>query len=627
MAYKIYNTDGTTLLLLADNIVDQSATSLSLVGKNVNGYGQYMNNNFVKLLANSASTTSNPPRSPLTGQLWFDTTARRLKVYDGSFKPVTGASVSGFLPVNPVSGDLWFDSINYQLNAFNGTAWTIVGPAFQRRVGENGWVIPVGQVQDIYLLPHQVTLLKNYGKTLGVISSATFTTTYFTSATTLLASDTSDVFGGLTIFGSIQATKDIKINNTLTVDTIVSAVISNTNVISTVNLVTRNFVVNGTTTSISTTTGAIVVAGGVGIGGDLYVGGKIVAQELDIQYTTVTTISIKTDDVYTTYNTSSAYSTNTGAIIVAGGIGVAGGVFVGGTVTATSIISTNITATTGSITTLTATNITATTGSITTLTAANIRVSNSATIGSLLAGGLVYATNNLVVGSTTSEGGQVILGWPGINTMGSQSNSTWNIDVDGSNNFRIFSQNTASEITNILTASTSTTTSIVTLNNITFTNQGVYNNRANGRQFFHASTDNLAHGIGIGNFGFNTIDSHIYSTGGIRFITSGTIDANGWASGGVQFVSISPEGTIFGTAGIASTTTDTGSLVISGGVGISGNVFMGKVLSLTVSTAEPASPAVGMFAVADRVTWDPASKGSGNAYPVFYNGSTWNALY
>jgi hypothetical protein len=34
-----------------------------------------------------------------------------------------------------------------------------------------------------------------------------------------------------------------------------------------------------------------------------------------------------------------------------------------------------------------------------------------------------------------------------------------------------------------------------------------------------------------------------------------------------------------------------------------------------------------MFAVADRTNWDPASKGSGNAYPVFYNGSTWNALY
>jgi hypothetical protein len=58
-----------------------------------------------------------------------------------------------------------------------------------------------------------------------------------------------------------------------------------------------------------------------------------------------------------------------------------------------------------------------------------------------------------------------------------------------------------------------------------------------------------------------------------------------------------------------------------------GNTVLGKVLSLTVSTAAPSPASVGMFAVADRVTWDPASKGSGNAYPVFYNGSTWNALY
>jgi hypothetical protein len=76
-----------------------------------------------------------------------------------------------------------------------------------------------------------------------------------------------------------------------------------------------------------------------------------------------------------------------------------------------------------------------------------------------------------------------------------------------------------------------------------------------------------------------------------------------------------------------STSTTTGALQVAGGVGIGGNVFINKVLSLTVSTAAPSSPAVGMFAVADRVNWDPAVKGSGNAYPVFYNGSTWNALY
>jgi hypothetical protein len=385
MAYTIYNTDGTTLLLLADNTVDQSATSLSLVGKNVNGYGQFVNNNFVKLLANSASTAGSPPRSPLTGQLWFDTTARRLKVYDGSFKPVSGAFVAGqdTPPVNPVSGDLWFDSTNYQLNAYFGGRWSLVGPAFQARVGENGWTIPPGSIRDIYLLPQQVTLMKNYGQTLGVISSATFTTTDFTTATTLASSSTFDVVSGLTVFGSIQATRDIRIYNTLTVSTINSEIINNSNYIDTVNLTSQFLEVSrvgrfiGTATSTSTTTGALLVTGGVGIGGNLYVGGRIVAQELEIQYTTVTTVSIKTDDVFTTYNTSAAYSTTTGALVVAGGVGIGGSLFVGNTVTATNLVVTNFTAT----------NFTATNAIVTNFTATNATLTNAVIMGSLNMGG------------------------------------------------------------------------------------------------------------------------------------------------------------------------------------------------------------------------------------------------
>lgn len=344
MAYTIYNTDGTTLLLLADNTVDQSATSLSLVGKNVNAYGQYINNNFVKILANSASSAGSPPRSPLTGQLWFDTTARRLKVYDGYFKPVTGASVSGSAPTNPVSGDLWFDSINYQLNAFNGSVWTIVGPPFQARVGENGWIVPPGSFLDTYQNRQLVTLMKNYGRTLGIISTASFTTTEFTTATTLLTTSTTDIVTGLTVFGSIQATANMKVYNTLTTKLLISDNIVNTATITTIDLVTRRMTISSTATfttstnSTSTTSGALVITGGVGIGQDLYVGGKIVAQELDIQYTTVTTVSIKTDDVYTSYNITQASSTTTGAMIVAGGVGIGGNLHVGNTATISSIV-------------------------------------------------------------------------------------------------------------------------------------------------------------------------------------------------------------------------------------------------------------------------------------------------
>jgi hypothetical protein len=351
MAYKISNTDGTTLLILADNTVDESVTSLSLVGKNLNAYGQYVNNNFVKLLANSANTAANQPRSPLIGQIWYDTTVKRLKVYDGTFKPVSGAiidpsrydnAVGRFVPVNftnPANGDLWWDSNNFQLNAWNGSVWTIVGPANAKGYGDNGWILPpyLTPVRDVDNVIEPVSLLMSRGETLGLMTTATFKTKSDFTTTFLsvnLGTSTFNISRGLTIFGDIYATGAV---------------------MSTSLTVTSTATFTKTTNSTSTTTGALIISGGVGISKDLYVGGKIVAQELDIQYTTVTTISIKTDDVYTSYNTTPSASTTTGAMVVAGGIGVAKGVYVGGTVTATSIVSTG-----AIITNFTATNSTLT---------------------------------------------------------------------------------------------------------------------------------------------------------------------------------------------------------------------------------------------------------------------------
>lgn len=65
----------------------------------------------------------------------------------------------------------------------------------------------------------------------------------------------------------------------------------------------------------------------------------------------------------------------------------------------------------------------------------------------------------------------------------------------------------------------------------------------------------------------------------------------------------------------------------NGAIIVNGAVEATKFLKLTPLSAAPAGATAGVFAVADRTTWDPASKGSGNAYPVFYNGSTWTALY
>jgi hypothetical protein len=50
------------------------------------------------------------------------------------------------------------------------------------------------------------------------------------------------------------------------------------------------------------------------------------------------------------------------------------------------------------------------------------------------------------------------------------------------------------------------------------------------------------------------------------------------------------------------------------------------VLTLTASTSAPTVSA-GTFAVADGVSWDPATKSGSDPYPVFYDGTAWNALY
>jgi len=62
-------------------------------------------------------------------------------------------------------------------------------------------------------------------------------------------------------------------------------------------------------------------------------------------------------------------------------------------------------------------------------------------------------------------------------------------------------------------------------------------------------------------------------------------------------------------------------------IDMNGIVFVKNLLRLSSLAAQPANPQVGMIAVADRVNWDPASKGSGNPYPVFYDGAVWNAFY
>ena len=82
MSYTVNKTNGDILVIVEDGTADLNSTSLAIVGRNFAGYGELFNENFVHVLENFAHTV--PPRSPMIGQLWYDTASKLLKVYNGT---------------------------------------------------------------------------------------------------------------------------------------------------------------------------------------------------------------------------------------------------------------------------------------------------------------------------------------------------------------------------------------------------------------------------------------------------------------------------------------------------------------------------------------------------------------
>ena len=127
MSYTINKTDGTRLITLKDGTVDIASTDLALFGKGYAGFGERLNENFVKILENFAKNTA--PVNKIKGQLWYDTVANQIKVWNGSkFKPVGSSTTGTTQPTNSNTGDMWFDTNNSQLYVYNGITWTLIGP-------------------------------------------------------------------------------------------------------------------------------------------------------------------------------------------------------------------------------------------------------------------------------------------------------------------------------------------------------------------------------------------------------------------------------------------------------------------------------------------------------------------
>ena len=136
MAYTINLTDGTVFATITDGTINTSS-SMTLVGKNYAGYGEFLDENFIHLLESGSNTTA--PAAPLTGQLWWDKTNTLLKVYTGTvFKNIGSATASATQPASNVTGDLWYDTTNQQLKVYTGATFLVVGPGYTSAQGESG---------------------------------------------------------------------------------------------------------------------------------------------------------------------------------------------------------------------------------------------------------------------------------------------------------------------------------------------------------------------------------------------------------------------------------------------------------------------------------------------------------
>ena len=172
MSYTITLTDGNVFATIADGTINTSS-SMTLVGKNYAGYGQFINDDIIRLLESGSNTT--PPGAPLTGQLWFDSSAGLLKIYNGTvFKTISAATASSTAPSSNSTGDLWFDTVNQQLNVWTGAAWLLVGPQFTAGQGITG-AIPA-TIVDNGSQSHYCIELYCGNNIVGIVSQdATFT--------------------------------------------------------------------------------------------------------------------------------------------------------------------------------------------------------------------------------------------------------------------------------------------------------------------------------------------------------------------------------------------------------------------------------------------------------------------
>ena len=293
-------------------------------------------------------------------------------------------------------------------------------------------------------------------------------------------------------------------------------------------------------------------------GGDGSFGGALTITEglnLAGGITTSGTVSIT--------NTTNSSSTTTGALKVTGGVGIGGNVNTGGDLTTTGIVSiTN------------ATNSTSTTTGALKVTGGVGIGGNVNTGGDLTTTGIVSITNTTNSSSTTT-GALKVTGGVGIGE---------NVNIGGIvttySGAAFYSPNASADDINTTFYKNISNDQDNRLWIIPYLGQGGYNSISQagdtGIIWANSNTDNTSNGLVIAPWQSNT--------SGIR------IDASGLSTPGV--VSI--------TNATNSTSTTTGALKVTGGVGIAKDLYMAGTLSITTAETQGSNSTIHLSGVTDN---------------------------
>lgn len=131
--------------------VNNTSTSLTVVGQGTMNYGRYIMENFLHLLENFCSDTA--PHAPTRGQLWYDTDEDTMKVLQSittagngsktyNWSTLGGVYVSNVEPTD--TSLLWYDvsavsPLQHQLKVFNAgqNSWVSVADRYVLKAGDS----------------------------------------------------------------------------------------------------------------------------------------------------------------------------------------------------------------------------------------------------------------------------------------------------------------------------------------------------------------------------------------------------------------------------------------------------------------------------------------------------------